>query len=358
MTGRRDFLAAAALGLVAILDPAKARAIISNDAVYTAAFKDLMGNFGVGVLSQRGELLHQYPLPARGHDVVISHSAKTIVVIARRPGTFAMAIDLGNANKPIIFATPENRHFYGHGVFSSDNRLIFTTENDFENARGMIGIYDVNSEFARVGEFPSFGIGPHDMALLHDGRTLCVANGGIETHPDLGRTKLNLHQMEPSIAFIDIASGDLIEKHTLPSNLSQVSTRHLDVDERDGVWVGCQYQGQLHDEIPLIAKVSLGEPIQIPEIAPDQLQLFKNYIGSVVCNQDNNTVAFSSPRGGVVVTINTLNHDVIDVLNQKQVCGLAASRSGFIASSATGIFAEKHHNLFWDNHIGAGIDIS
>ena len=33
---------------------------------------------------------------------------------------------------------------------------------------------------------------------------LFIANGGIETHPDLGRMKLNLHQMEPSIAFVDV----------------------------------------------------------------------------------------------------------------------------------------------------------
>jgi hypothetical protein len=30
------------------------------------------------------------------------------------------------------------------------------------------------------------------MTVSDDGRMLIVANGGIETHPDFGRTKLNL----------------------------------------------------------------------------------------------------------------------------------------------------------------------
>ncbi|MGT2465595.1 DUF1513 domain-containing protein [Mesorhizobium atlanticum] len=34
-------------------------------------------------------------------------------------------------------------------------------------------------------------MGPHELLLLGDGRTLAIANGGIETHPDIwqGRTQ-------------------------------------------------------------------------------------------------------------------------------------------------------------------------
>ena len=49
-----------------------------------------------------------------------------------------------------------------------------------------------SADFARVGEFPTHGVGPHELLLLGDGRTLAVANGGIETHPDFGRAKLNI----------------------------------------------------------------------------------------------------------------------------------------------------------------------
>ena len=35
------------------------------------------------------------------------------------------------------------------------------------------------------------------------GRMLAIANGGIETNPDFGRTKLNLDHMEPSLVLVD-----------------------------------------------------------------------------------------------------------------------------------------------------------
>ena len=44
--------------------------------------------------------------------------------------------------------------------------MLYATENDFEGARGMIGIYDVTARFKRIGEFPSHGLGPHDLAFL------------------------------------------------------------------------------------------------------------------------------------------------------------------------------------------------
>ncbi len=98
------------------------------------------------------------------------------------------------------------RHFFGHGVFSPDGALLYATENDFDNAAGMVGIYDARSGFARIGEFPTHGVGPHELLLLGDGRTIAIANGGIETHPDFGRAKLNLPTMKPSFVLVDRAN--------------------------------------------------------------------------------------------------------------------------------------------------------
>ena len=80
----------------------------------------------------------------------------------------------------------------------------------------MIGVYDATDGFRRIGEFPTHGVGPHELLLLDDGRTLAIANGGIETHPDFGRAKLNIATMKPSFVFVDRITGDLIEKHELP----------------------------------------------------------------------------------------------------------------------------------------------
>ena len=103
---------------------------------------------------------------------------------------------------------------------------------------GMIGVYDATAGFRRIGEFATHGMDAHEMLLLDDGRTLAIANGGIETHPDFGRAKLNIATMKPSFVFIDRLSGDLIEKHELAPELHQLSIRHMDQDQSGALCFG------------------------------------------------------------------------------------------------------------------------
>jgi hypothetical protein len=58
------------------------------------------------------------------------------VAFARRPGRFAVAVPVG-AGQPLWFATGPDRHFFGHGVFSADGRLLYSIENDYNAAKGL-----------------------------------------------------------------------------------------------------------------------------------------------------------------------------------------------------------------------------
>src|SRR5438552_1061500 len=78
-----------------------------------------------------------------------------------------------------------------HGAFSADGSLLYATENDNLTGSGLIGIYDATAGYRRLGEMSSRGIGPHDLALMPDGMTLAVANGGLRTLPESGREVLN-----------------------------------------------------------------------------------------------------------------------------------------------------------------------
>lgn len=61
-----------------------------------------------------------------------------------------------------------------------------------------MGCYDPAQRYRRVGEFPSHGIGPHEMTVLRDGRTLVVANGGYVPHPDVpGANHLAVGRLTP-----------------------------------------------------------------------------------------------------------------------------------------------------------------
>src|SRR5262249_28745508 len=158
------------------------------------------------------KVLFTSPLPDRGHDVTFDPVARRSVVFARRPGTFAVVFDHAGKSEPLTITSPERRHFFGHGVFSPDGKLLYATANDVANAAGMIGVYGATAALARIGEFPTHGMDPHETILLGDGRTLAIANGGIETHPDFGRQKLNIATMQPSFVFVDRMSGEMLEK--------------------------------------------------------------------------------------------------------------------------------------------------
>ena len=42
--------------------------------------------------------------------------------------------------------------------------------------------YDTKKDFSRIGEFITYGIGPHEIKIFRD--TIIIANGGVLTHPE------------------------------------------------------------------------------------------------------------------------------------------------------------------------------
>ena len=335
MWQRRAFLKAAGAGFVASLLPQRAAALEGAELVFATATQETPGRYGARVLSETGKLIASVDLPVRGHDVTYSPVASRAVVFARRPGTFAVAFDPAGREAPVTIPSVEGRHFFGHGTFSNDGRLLYATENDFEAGRGVIGIYDVSAGYKRIGEFQTYGVGPHEMLLLPDGKTFAVANGGIETHPDYGRSELNLDTMDPSIAFIDARDGHLIGQLRLASELRQLSVRHMVVDAQNRIWFGCQYRGE--NRTPqLVGYATLDGHIDLIELPPDALHSLRGYVGGLAISTDLSTIAVSSPVGGSILTLDASTAKPSGVTLLRSTCGVATGASGFIATNGLG----------------------
>ncbi|MCG6857443.1 MAG: DUF1513 domain-containing protein [Salaquimonas sp.] len=349
--GRRDFLRAAGASFAAALAPRPAVALAKADAVFVSAYKAPNGSYGVATLTEAGEIVHTYRLPMRGHDVVAHHASGRCAAFARRPGTHGLAFDSGDRARPQVFSTPAGRHFYGHGAFSADGRLLYATENDFDGVRGVVGIYDATDGYNRIGELPTHGLGPHELMLMPDGRTLAIANGGIETHPDYGRAQLNLSAMQSSIAFVDCETGDLLARHDLPKALSRLSTRHVDVDAEGRLWFGCQYQGEAGDHVPLIGHAGIGEPMQWLEMPEEAGAALLNYVGAIVINRHSGVIGVTSPKGNAAIEIRPDAPGDITVRRIEGVSGIAIDKAGFVYSSMAGSFNGRPTPQLWDNHI-------
>jgi uncharacterized protein len=335
MWERRAFLKAAGAGFAATLLPRSAAALESADLVFATATQESPGRYGARVLTETGRLIANVDLPVRGHDVTWSAATGRAVVFARRPGTLAVIFDPSGRAAPQTLETPEGRHFFGHGVFSPDGKLLYATENDFAANRGTLGIYDVAGGYRRIGEFDTYGAGPHEVILMRDGRTFAIANGGIETHPDYGRTELNLDAMDPSLSFVDARDGRLIGQLRLTPDLHQLSIRHMVVDARDRVWFGCQFRGDTGTP-QLVGYATADGDIRLIELPPDALGGLANYVGGLAISTDLETIAISSPRGGTIVCVDAAAERPSAQVLLRSTCGVAPDGKGFVASNGFG----------------------
>ena len=312
------------------------------DAAFVAAAKKADGSFAVVLLSADGHLVREVALSARGHDIAIHRASAKAVVFARRPGTFAVAFALDGRREPAIFTADPGRHFYGHGAFSADGRLLYVSENDIANARGVVGQYDVEAGFKRIGEFPSFGVGPHEIILMADGKTLAIANGGIDTVPESGRENLNLEDMAPSLVLVDATTGTLIANHTLDAGLHRLSIRHIAADAGGKVWFGGQWEGDASATPELIGRAGRDSALHL--ITPQAAlgASLKGYIGSMAASADGRIIAASAPKAGRILYIDTGTGEVRAQSDLKDGCGIAGDHEDdFAVTSGLGAFRHE-----------------
>ncbi|MDW3098897.1 MAG: DUF1513 domain-containing protein [Alphaproteobacteria bacterium] len=338
---------------------------------YLSAGRAQDGTYHLAALNTSADSISRFVLPARGHGVAVSLDKKTAVMFARRPGTFASVLDTRHARHTITIDAPKGRHFYGHGAFSVDGRLLYATENDFDGERGVIGVYDAHDGYARIGEMPSYGIGPHDMLLDTTGDILVVANGGIATHPDAPRVKLNLDTMRPSLAFIQRRNGALLAEQRLPPDLHHLSIRHLARGANGQVAMGLQSQSTPDTTHPLVG-VSAGplSHIRLLDMPHDALIRMRGYCGSVAFDSSETVLAATSPRGGLAVFWNVVSGNYLGQVSLADCCGVAPmiERGAFVLTSGTGAVAKvetgtngvSHQEMqapsagtHWDNHLSA-----
>ncbi|MGB3874349.1 MAG: DUF1513 domain-containing protein [Shinella zoogloeoides] len=348
---RRAFLRMAGTAFVASLGAGPAFALARTDAVFASGYMGSDGRFGIAVLAEDGTVIDRTALPARTHGMAFSPATNHLVAFARRPGTFALVIDRSGRAEPRTIAAAQERHFFGHGCFSPDGRLLYASENDFDANRGVIGLYDARDDYRRIGEYSTYGIGTHDLSVSDDGRFLIAANGGIETHPDFGRTKLNLDHMEPSLALIDAATGALVERHALPEKLRQLSTRHIDLDDKGRIWFACQYEGPRNDLPPLVGHFGRGEDLAFIDLPAETTIGLANYVGAIAVNRREGLVGLTSPNGGRFVVLDAKTGRVVRDEAVADAAGIAAAPHGFAVSSYDGRFAGRREDVAWDQHI-------
>jgi hypothetical protein len=196
---------------------------------------------------------------------------------------------------------------------------------------------------------------------MPDGTTLVVANGGIDTHPESGRSKLNLADMQPNLSYLE-RDGAIHETVILDAELHHNSIRHLSLRSDGLVAFAMQWQGDTTAVVPLLGLHRRGrEPrlLMAPEPAQRAMQ---GYGASVVFSGDGAQVAVSSSRGGLVHIFDVETGTFIRAFSAPDVSGIAAAAEGFLATTGQGHAYEissqgdalrANRDLAWDNHLVA-----
>jgi len=367
---RRRFLATAVGGAAALTAARAARGsgarAAASSAPFISARADSAGGYLVTGFAADGAVTLDRALPTRGHGTAFAANGKA-VHFARRPGRYALALDLATGGVEAQIDSVDGRHFEGHGAFSPDGRLLYATENAYEAARGVIGVYDATDGWRRVAEFDSGGMDPHEMRLMPDGVTLVVANGGILTHPDYPQENLDIAGMDPSLAYVDARDGTLVGIHRLAPELAQLSMHHLAVAADGTVYVVMQDALKREAPASLIVEHGPGRKIALLDPGPAALDRLRGYCGSAALDGSGNFLAVSSPRGGYVLFWDRAANRVAGEMELADVCGLApAGPPGvFLVTSGQGgallhdaaqgisreIAAPLVRESHWDNHV-------
>lgn len=326
---------------------------------------DKAGRFYISSFDVGGNERFRLPLPQMPHSFAVDPvNSHRVVSLPGLPGTQAVVMDIATGKKLTQFTSRPGRHFNGHGVFSADGKLLFSSENIVKNSAGVITVRETE-HFRFLRELPGHGLGPHDIRMMPDGKTLVLASGGLLTHPDTGKYYLNLNQMKTALLFIDSDDGKLLMRREIP--VDKLSIRHLDVSADGTVLVACQYVGRRN--MPKLVGVQRGDgDIEMLDIDEDTLWLMNNYTASAVVA--GNVAVVSCPRGNQLTCWDLQQKKLIKSIEINDVGGVqvSADKRSFIASANIGelyrIDAKSlkvtpldnvWQNVKWTNHMVATV---
>ncbi|WEM43373.1 DUF1513 domain-containing protein [Photobacterium sp. DA100] len=330
---------------------------ITSEAAIVGCSRQIDGRYGVVVANDKGFPLYQLPLPERGHGIALQPNGTLAAAFSRRPGSYLQVFDYRQGVAWPIYTALPNRHFYGHGVFSPDGKLIYATEGIRQSSEGIIGVYALETlgagRLEKVAEFSGFGIGPHEVVLA-DEQTLAIGVGGVHTR---GRTPLNLGNMRPALVYLDRETGEVVDKAILADK--QLSIRHLSVTDTGAIACGQQYRGLPEDAAPLVALHRRGEGEELqPLLAEEEQWLrFNHYIASIASLEG--FLLATSPRGNCYGIWHEVSRELVELRPLVDASGVGVKNGRWLVGSGAGKVLSINPSkealsvqspVMWDNH--------
>ncbi len=338
------------------------------DELWLSAHGDAPESYGVALLGQQETEASIVLSGFRGHDLAQNPARpEQVVMFGRRPGREALVLDVLRTGSVSRFEASSGHSMMGHGFFSPDGARLFCTESDDVTGVGVLTVRD-SRDWRVLDRLDTAGIGPHQAALMPDGQTAVIGNGGILTRPETGREKLNLDTMRSTLTYLDLPTGRVIESTSVAE--SKASIRHLEVAADGTVAVGLQLQREAMDHNRVVSLAGVhrrGEAIELFDQGLDVMAAMQDYVGSVAVCSQTRVAGFTSPRGSVAAFWDLDSGAPLGTHVLHDVCGItvSADEQHFVLSSSTGGVRKLHsltlaeqtderrdlEGVRWDNHL-------
>lgn len=316
-----------------------------------AAWREGAGD-RVGLLRADGGVLVQatsLAIPTRAHGLMAEADGSSLVV-ARRPGDWLLRWHPASDQVQWHWVD-DDRRLNGHLARCRHTGAVLSTETALDSGAGLLGVRDPMT-LNKLAEWPTHGLDPHQVLVLPasvgpwPAGTVLVANGGIPTQAETGRSKRALDQMDPSLVALEPRSGDLLGQWRLPD--ARLSIRHLacnpDANDRSRR-VGVALQAE-HDDAKAVQRAPVlalwdGQRLTLSHGQP----ALAGYAGDIMATESGGFVV-SCPRANALALFNTRG-DFDCALPWADACALVDSPLGWLAAGRHGWMQVRGSTLCW-----------
>ena len=230
-------------------------------------------------------------LPFLAHGIVVDPNDPARAAVFEKKGPGACLVDLRERVVLGPIETSPSRRFYGHGAFSADGSLLYSTESLIEeDFAGVLVVRDART-LAELGTVPTYGAAPHDCQLVDGGRTMVVANGGGQISGGA----------VPCVSYIDVASERLLDRVELES--PRFNAGHLALTPTGDLAVVSAPRDGLPAPNQQLGAVTLRPSGQPPRTLTEPAAVVGRMLGetlSVVVNEADRVVLATHPLGNCV----------------------------------------------------------
>lgn len=279
-------------------------------------------------------------LPTRPHGLATEPDGG-LLIVGVRPGTWLARYD-GTGRlvcRVRVDEEPGRARLNGHAVASGDGRWLFTTETDAKTGRGRIGVRD-RETLAKLDEWDSLGIEPHQLLLDADGQVV-IANGGIPRTE--GDRKHSLDRMDASLARLDARNGRPTGHWRLDD--PRLSLRHLawsagpeSAMARLGIALQAEHDNPERRRVAPVLAVFEGDRLTLPVAGADAV----GYAGDIAPAADGGFVVSSNQVGRALLWQPARPERLTTIAQLREACALAGwdgphRAGGVLVASAFGV---------------------